>query len=198
MKKKLLSILLIGILVIGLTGCGNKSEQKNVSTNEKTSDTKIEKVQEDEGIELVKKYTEFISNGDVDSAVSLLDLDLLLESSNLKDKWTVNEVKESLKYFKEGNYKFSNIYKATSNEKETILKDIAGEYSYQAYMDKYSEYDFYVSDYSFGSDNSQKNTKKDIFYVNNKNGKLNIVNSLATESIITMYYIRVYSNPNNN
>ena len=30
MKKKLLSILLIGVMAIGLTGCGNSSKEVNV------------------------------------------------------------------------------------------------------------------------------------------------------------------------
>ena len=198
MKKKLLNILLIGILVVGLTGCGNtKTNDTNDSTNEKSNDKVIEKVQEDEGVKLVEKYTEYISNGDVDSAISLLDLDLLLESSNLKDKWTADEVKESLKYFKDAKFEFSNIRKINNNEKETVLKEIAGEYSYKAYMDKFSKYDFYAADYTFDSDDGQIINKKDIFYIENNDGKLNIVNSLTTESMITMYFIRVYSNPNN-
>lgn len=33
MKKKLLSILLIGVMVIGLTGCGNSSKEVNVASD---------------------------------------------------------------------------------------------------------------------------------------------------------------------
>lgn len=194
MKRKLLSFLLIGILIIGLTGCRNNTQDNKDSETVKNSATEKAKTKADDGVDLVKKYTEYVSSGDVDSAVSLLDLDLLLDNTNMKGKWTGKEVKEALGYFKDANIKFSNIYKESSDEKEKILKDIAGEYSYQAYMDKYSKYDFYIADYSLTDDSGKTVNKKDIFYVENENGNLKIVNSMTTESIITMYYIKVYSN----
>lgn len=38
MKKKLLGILLCGILIIGLTGCGNNEKKENVTDNNKTQE----------------------------------------------------------------------------------------------------------------------------------------------------------------
>ena len=61
MKKKILSILLIGVMVIGLTGCGNSNKSTITNnTNDKTSLSAEEKALKEDG------YTKSIDSSDFD------------------------------------------------------------------------------------------------------------------------------------
>ena len=44
MKKKILGILICGILILGMTGCGNSSEKGKESNNDKSGMTEKDKI----------------------------------------------------------------------------------------------------------------------------------------------------------
>ena len=175
MKRKLLSILLIGVLVIGLTGCGNntaKNDSKESNNNSK------ENVQvRDNNIENIKEFLSAINGKDFDKASTLLDKEKIKESLKIDlpneefskslnhalndESNTINYDINSIKKISKADL-LNEISKMDENEIIKNRKDI---------IDLFDGYDLYIVDCA-SINKEDKIDLHDVLFINTDNSKL--------------------------
>lgn len=173
MNKKVLKIIglivLCGILIIIMTGCGKKKED-NVNVE-------IEK------INIIQDFAKYINNEEIEMAVNLMNI-------TEYDKITRTEIsKEQLETILLGInvdfYEINNIKKATEEE----IRNIAEEYgTYESFVETYKDYEQYVVDYKLSIDGISVESK-DIFFIKEENGKYSFVTSKVWQGLISHNYI---------
>ena len=195
MKKKLLSILLIGIFVIGLTGCGSETTKKDSTKSDNSSTKNI--TEQDKNIKNIKEFLKEINNKDFDKAVTLLDkegINELLKISLPSDEFskslnhTLNRKDSEIKYDTESIEKISKeelLDKISKmNEKEILKnrKDI---------IDLFDDYDLYIVKCDFFNE-GEKISMHDLVFVNDSK----LGGTVFIDGLISYYYGAVYNRPN--
>ena len=195
MKKKLLSILLIGIFAIGLTGCGSEYSKKDSNKPDNSSTKNI--TEQDKNIKNIKEFLKEINNKDFDKAVTLLDkegINELLKISLPSDEFskslnhTLNRKDSEIKYDTESIEKISKeelLDKISKmNEKEILKnrKDI---------IDLFDDYDLYIVKCDFFNE-GEKISMHDLVFVNDSK----LGGTVFIDGLISYYYGAVYNRPN--
>ena len=195
MKKKLLSILLIGIFAIGLTGCGSEYSKKDSNKSDNSSTKNI--TEQDKNIKNIKEFLKEINNKDFDKAVTLLDkegINELLKISLPSDEFskslnhTLNRKDSEIKYDTESIEKISKeelLDKISKmNEKEILKnrKDI---------IDLFDDYDLYIVKCDFFNE-GEKISMHDLVFVNDSK----LGGTVFIDGLISYYYGAVYNRPN--
>lgn len=173
MNKKIWSIvsfiLFIGILLMGMTGCGKKDSEN--SDNIKT-----------EKINIIEDFAKYINHAEIEKVVDLVDIEEY-------DKIARTDIdKEQLATILLGvnveSYEVNNIRKATEED----IRNIAEEYgTYESFVETYKEYEQYVVDYKLSIDGSMVEAK-DIFFIKEENGVSSLVTSKVWQGIISYQY----------
>ena len=195
MKKKLLSILLIGIFAIGLTGCGNEYSKKDSNKPDNSSTKNI--TEQDKNIKNIKEFLKEINSKDFDKAVTLLDkegINELLKISLPSDEFskslnhTLNRKDSEIKYDTKSIEKISKeelLDKISKmNEKEILKnrKDI---------IDLFDDYDLYIVKCDFFNEGEKINMYDLVFVNDSKLG-----GTVFIDGLISYYYGAVYNRPN--
>ena len=194
--KKIFSILLIGVIAFGLTGCGNntaKNDSKDTNSNSK------ENVQTLDNNKNIKKFLNAINSKDFDKASNLLDkerinellkMDLPNEDFSKSLDYAFNDESNTINYDIDSIKKISKdellneISKMDENEIIKNRKDI---------IDLFDDYDLYIVDCTLIY-NEDKINLHDVLFINNDSSKL--TGSAIIDGLIKYYYSAVYNRPN--
>ncbi len=201
MKKKVVSILLIILVVICLTGCGDKKEESNgqgINNQEanKTSDNNKDKEKKDVNIGIITSFLTYINNKEYDKIVELIDTDninelmktsLPIEEFSKALNRSFNDEKSKIKYDVNSLKKISKedlldeISKMDENELLKNRKDI---------IDLFDGYDLYMVEVE-QTYNDEKMNIHDVVFVNDSK----ICGTVFINGIFSYYYGAVYNRP---
>ena len=121
MKKKILSILLVGILVLGLTGCGNNKELSNKDNKNNSNSKTIEK-------EKNKVITCTLTNKNADESIrgrkSIFEEDKLIKIIDFSNDKNNKLAEEYCDLFKKIESKYENVHIKVENNNCTITYEI--------------------------------------------------------------------------
>lgn len=197
MKRKLLSILLVGVIVIGITGCGSNTNKND--SNESNNNLKENVQVQDNNIENIKEFLKAINNKEFDKAAALLDKEninklLKIELPNEKfskslnhafndETNTINYDINSIKKISKEEL-LNEISKMNENEIIKNRKDI---------IDLFEGYDLYIVECTQIYKEETINLH-DVLFINTSNSK--ITGSAIIDGVIGYYYSAVYLKPN--
>ena len=196
MKKKLLSILLIGFLIIVLAGCENKD-----NTNQEEKNNSSNNVQEqDENITKIKDFLTTINNKDYNKTINILEVEKineLLKISLPKEDYvkalnhSINNESSEMKYDLESIKKISKedlLNEISKMAEEEIIK------SRKDILNSFDNYDFYIVNAEI-TYNTEKTNYHDVVFINKNDSK--IYGTVIINGLISYYYNAVYNKPNN-
>ena len=201
MKRKVVSILLIIIAIICLTGCGDKKEESNgqgINNQEanKTSDNNKDKEKKDVNIDIITSFLTYINNKEYDKVVELIDTDNINELMKVSlptEEFikalnrSFNDEKSEIKYDVNSLKKISKedlldeISKMDENELLKNRKDI---------IDLFDGYDLYMVEVE-QTYNDEKMNIHDVVFVNDSK----ICGTVFINGIFSYYYGAVYNRP---
>lgn len=174
MKKKILVLSVVGILIVmllTLTGCGNKTETVSDNTNQ-TVDNNV-----DEGEKIIYEFARYVREQDINKITNVFEL-AKVKGDELKGK-----LEEYFKSENATNYNVTEVYRI-ENEQE-FVKNI---------KEKTLTYDLIQKMIDTLGDNevvpyivrgTQSGTEfEDIFYLKNENGTYKIIHSTAWNFIL--------------
>lgn len=195
MKKKFLSILLIGILIIGITGC--ETIKKEDSNNTKNN-TQTEEKKDNSNEKLLKEFLNNINSKNYESATNVIDKDKMNEifKMNLPDEEFAKALNHSLNDgYNSIKYDVESLKLITKGEVESIFSSMDDETiknNQQRIIELFDGYDLYVVDYELGY-KDEKTNLKDILFLTSDNSSFG--GSIVVDGLFSYYYNAVYNKP---
>lgn len=181
MKKKLLNILLIGILIFGLSACGKESEKSNATKDKNT--------------ELIKDFLNNINKKNFDNAILFLDTENISEllKIDMPSEEFSNALKHSLNNeYNEIKYDIESIKQIS---KEDLLNEISKMDEKEILknrsdiINQFDGYNLYLVKCT-SSYLDEKINIHDVIFVNNN---LKLEGSVFLDGIFGYYYGAVYN-----
>lgn len=174
MKKKILMVLLCGVLLIGITGCNDKTEKQE------------QRNQKDERLTMIEDFAKYLDNGEIDKATDMIDLNVI--NQTFETELSQSTVKNALTEISDYNYTVSNIKYTEHNDIKALVEELNMAEGYETIIEKFSEYDFYVVDLTMEKD-GQSTSMKDIYFIKKTNNGYSFLSSSTTISIIYYEYL---------
>lgn len=175
MNKKILKIigiiLVCGILLTIMTGCGKKNETKE-NTNIRAEKEKI-----------IKDFVQYINDKETTKVVDLIDIDEYNKTTKMEiDKQQLEIILEGINV---DSYEVSNIRKATEEDIRNVAINYEG---YDNFIKTYEDYEKYAVNYKLSIDGSIAEST-DIFFIKEENETATLLTSKVWQGIIAYNYM---------